>query len=237
MVTARKENQTARGLKGKVVCLVSGGIDSPVATWLLARIGYVPVFVYFDNNPLSDETTKRRALESMAKVMKHWPNETTHVYIIPHGEDLMDVIMKCPRKLTCILCRRIMLRVAERIADVEGARAIVTGEILGEHASQTLYNLASINSATTLPILRPLIGMNKVEVEKIAREIGTFDISTKPASCCRAAPKQPRTKARIEEVTSADSRLDIESMIERALKNLKIETIGSSNAYLHSGVQ
>jgi thiamine biosynthesis protein ThiI len=106
----------------------------------------------------------------------------------------------------------------------------VTGEILGEHASQTLYNIASINSATKLLILRPLIGMNKVEVEKIARRIGTFDISTKPASCCRAAPKQPRTKARTEEVSSAESRLDIESMIEKAFKNVKMDTITSPNA-------
>jgi thiamine biosynthesis protein ThiI len=234
MALAMKETHNARELKRKVICLVSGGIDSPVAAWLLARIGYTPIFVYFDNNPLSDETTKRRALESMARVMRHWLGEVAHVYVIPHGEDLIDIIVKCPRKLTCILCRRIMLKVAERIANLEGSRAIVTGEILGEHASQTLHNLVSINSASNLPILRPLIGMNKVEVERIARKIGTFDISTKPASCCRAAPKQPRTKARIEEVTSAENRLDIESMIGRALKNVKIETIGSPNASLHS---
>jgi thiamine biosynthesis protein ThiI len=215
-------------VKGKVVCLVSGGIDSPVAAWLLTRIGYSPVFVYFDNNPLSDETAKRRALESMIRVMTHWPGETAPVYIVPHGDDLMDILTKCPRKLTCVLCRRMMLRVAERIAKLEGSRSIVTGEILGEHASQTLPNLATENSAIELPILRPLIGMNKIEVEKIARRIGTFDISTKPASCCRAVPNQPRTKARVEEISSAESMLDLEAMTERALKNATVETIGSS---------
>ena len=120
-----------------------------------------------------------------------------------------------------------MLRVASRIADLEGAKVLVTGEILGEHASQTLHNIASINSATNLLVLRPLIGLNKVEVERIARRIGTFDISTKPASCCRAAPKQPRTKSRIEEVSSAEHELDIEAMITRAINGLKIETIAA----------
>ena len=211
--------------KGKVVCLVSGGIDSPVAAWLFARWGYSTVFVYFDNNPLSDETTKRRALESMAKVMKHWPGKSAPVYIVPHGENLIDLITKCSRKMTCILCRRMMLRVAGRIAGLEGARVLVTGEILGEHASQTLHNIASINSATNLLVLRPLIGLNKVEVERIARRIGTFDTSTKPASCCRAAPKQPRTKSRTEEVSSAEHELDIEAMITRAINGLKTETI------------
>lgn len=227
MTSEVEENRIVKQLKGKVACLVSGGIDSPVAAWLLAKIGYTPVFVYFDNNPLSDETAKRRALESMARVMRHWPGETAHVYVVPHGENLMDILSNCPRKLTCILCRRMMLRVTEKIANTEHAHAIVTGEILGEHASQTLYNLASENSVTKLPILRPLIGMNKVEVERIARKIGTFDISTKPASCCRATPKQPRTKSRVQEVTVAENRLNVETMTERAFKNAKIETIAS----------
>ncbi len=221
-------NMTATNPKGKVVCLVSGGIDSPVAAWLFIKKGYVPIFAFFDNNPLSDETTKRRAFESMNKVMKDWPSMTARVYVVPHGENLIDVITKCPRKLTCIICRRFMFRVAERIATAEGAHAIVTGEILGEHASQTLYNLASISSAIRFPILRPLIGMNKLEVEQLARRIGTFEISTKPASCCRGAPKQPRTKSKRDEVLSAENRLDTERMTERAFKAAKVETITSS---------
>lgn len=217
---------TTRDPNQKAVCMVSGGIDSPVAAWLLARAGYEPVFAYFDNNPLSDETAKRRAMESITKVMKHWPGQTARVYIVPHGENLVELITKCPRKLTCILCRRLMLRVAEKIAVAEGASAIVTGEILGEHASQTLYNLASENSASLLPILRPLIGMNKVDVEKIARRIGTFDISTKPASCCRAAPKQPRTKSGAEEISTAESRIDVSLMTDRAFRCVRVEQIG-----------
>jgi len=211
----------------KAVCLVSGGIDSPVAAWLMVRIGYVPVFIYFDNNPLSDATTERRAVESMTKVVGYWTGKTARVYVVPHGEDLIEIITKCPRKLTCILCRRTMLKVAELIAKAEGAQALVTGEILGEHASQTLQNLAVEGSAVSIPILRPLIGMNKVEVEKIARRIGTFDISTRPASCCRAAPKQPRTKARVGEVSAAEDRLDVQMMVERAFKNARIATIES----------
>jgi len=208
-------------LKGKVVCLVSGGIDSPVAAWLTMKKGLTPVFVYFDNSPFTDETTQQRALEAIKKLSQLASKKGVKLYIVPHGDDLAEILRNCPRNLTCVLCRRMMYRLAEKIALKEGAEAIVTGEIIGEHASQTLRNLCVENEALSkVTILRPLIGMNKTEVESIARKIGTFDASTKPASCCTGPPSKPRTRARLEEVHKAEEHLNIEGMIERNLKGV-----------------
>jgi len=212
-----------KNLKGKVICLVSGGIDSPVAAWLAMKKGLTPVFVYFDNSPFTDETTQQRALEAVKKLSQHTIEKSLKLYIIPHGEDLADILRNCPRNLTCVLCRRMMYRIAERIALKESAEAILTGEIIGEHASQTLRNLLVENEAMSkVTVLRPLIGMNKTEVESIARKIGTFDASTKPASCCTGPPPKPRTRARLEEVHKAERDLNIESMIGRDLKSVRV---------------
>jgi len=210
-------------LTGKAVCLVSGGIDSPVAAWLAMKKGLIPVFVYFDNTPFTDETTQQRALEAVKKLSQHTSEKRIKLYIVPHGDDLADILRNCPRNLTCVLCRRMMYRLAEKIALNEGAEALVTGEIIGEHASQTLRNLRVENEALSkVTMLRPLIGMNKTEVESIARKIGTFDSSIKPASCCTGPPPKPRTRARLEEVHKAEKRLYIEEMIKRDLKGVKV---------------
>jgi len=157
---------------------------------------------------------------------QHFSKKAIKLYIVPHGDDLADILRNCPRNLTCVLCRRMMYRVARKIALKEGAKAILTGEIIGEHASQTLRNLRVENEAvSSLTVLRPLIGMNKTEVETIARKVGTFDASTKPASCCTGPPPKPRTRARLEEVHKAEERLNIEDMIERDLKGVKVLTV------------
>lgn len=216
-------NTENRFLQGKAICLVSGGIDSPVAAWLAMKKGCTPVFVYFDNSPFTDETTQQRALETIKKVKQHTSEKSVKLYIVPHGDDLADILRNCPRNLTCVLCRKMMYRVAERIALMEKAEAIVTGEIIGEHASQTLRNLHVENLAVSrTTVLRPLIGMNKTEVESLARKIGTFDNSTKPASCCTGPPPKPRTRAKMEEVLEAERSLNIEDMIERDLKGTSV---------------
>jgi thiamine biosynthesis protein ThiI len=211
------------GSKGKVVCLVSGGIDSPVATWLLMKKGCVPVFAFFDNYPFTDESTKQRALDAMQKLSMFVPGCHIKVYVIPHGDDLADILRNCSRNLTCVVCRRMMYRLAEKIALLEKADAIATGEIIGEHASQTLINLRVENQAISdVTVLRPLLGMDKQEVENLARRIGTFDTSTKPASCCSGPPPKPRTRARLEEIQRAEERLDLEAMINRDLRGATI---------------
>ncbi len=209
--------------QSKVICLVSGGIDSPVAAWLVMRNGCAPVFVFFDNYPFADETTKQRAMEAIKKLSEYAHGNKLKVYWVPHGDDLTDILRNCPRSLTCVLCRRMMYRLAEKIALLEGADAIVTGEIIGEHASQTLINLRVENQAISdVSILRPLLGINKQEVENLARKIGTFDASTKPASCCTGPPPKPRTRASLEEVLEAEDRLNIEGMISRDLEGATI---------------
>ena len=208
---------------GKVVCLVSGGIDSPVASWLVIRKGCVPIFVYYDNYPFTGETTKQRALDTIKKVREHSCERKLKIYIIPHGPDLVDILRNCPRKLTCVLCRRMMYRLAERVAKIEGADAIVTGEIIGEHASQTLRNIRVENTAATdICVLRPLIAMDKLDVERLARKIGTFEVSTRPGLCCSAPPQSPRTRATLEEVMEAEEKLDVKNMIERDMENAEI---------------
>jgi len=209
--------------KGKVVCLVSGGIDSPVATWLVMKRRCVPIFVFYDNYPFTDETTKKRALDSIKRLSEYAPERPVKVYVVPHGEDLADILRNCPRNLTCVLCRRMMYRVAEKVASLEGAEAIVTGEIIGEHASQTLRNLCVENEALKeFPVLRPLIGMDKLEVERLARKAGTLEISARPALCCSAPPRQPRTQAKLEEVIRAEQNLSVEDMIKRDLDGAKV---------------
>ncbi len=210
---------------GKVICLVSGGIDSPVAVWLIMIKNLKPVCAYFDNSPFADETTKQRTLEVLKK-LRGFVTENIELYIVPHGADLADILRNCQRNLTCVLCRRMMYRVAERIALKEGAEAIVTGEIIGEHASQTLRNLrVETEALSNVTVLRPLIGMNKTEVECLARKIGTFDTSVKPASCCTGPPPQPRTRARLEEVLEAERKLDIERMVKRDLDGIVVLSV------------
>jgi len=209
--------------RSKVVCLISGGIDSPVAAWMMMRQGCVPVFVFLDIYPFADETTKQRAMEAIRKLSEYAHGERLKVYVVPHGEDLTDILKNCPRSLTCVLCRRMMYRLAEKIALIEGVDAIVTGEIIGEHASQTLINLrVETEAVSDVTVLRPLLGMNKREVENLARGIGTFDASTKPASCCTGSPLKPRTRARLEKVREAEEHLAIEAMISRDLERTTV---------------
>jgi thiamine biosynthesis protein ThiI len=209
--------------QSKVVCLVSGGIDSPVAAWLMMRKGCVPVFVFFDNLRFADETTKQGAMDAIKKLSEYAHGKKLKVYVVPHGDDLTDILRSCPRSLTCVLCRRMMYRLAEKIALFEDADAILTGEIIGEHASQTLINLrVETQAVSDVSILRPLLGMNKQEVENLARKIGTFDASTKPASCCTGPPPKPRTRARLEEILEAEEHLNIEAMINRDLESATV---------------
>ncbi len=206
----------------KVVCLISGGTDSPVAAWLTIRKGLIPVFVYFDNTPFTDETANQKTMEAVEKLGV----KDAKVYMIHNGENLADIVNSCPRNLTSVLCRRVMYRVAEQIALKEGALALVTGEIIGEHASQTLRNLRVENQALSeVTVLRPLIGLDKLDVESLARKTGTFETSTKPSSCCSAAPSKPRTLARLEEVQNAEQRLNIKEMVERDLKNSTVLSV------------
>lgn len=210
------------GVQPKLVGLFSGGIDSPVGCWLVMKRGSPVVFVYFDNSPFTDETTTQRAL-NVAEVLFGWAiGFPRKVYVVQHGENLKQ-IMQTNRKYSCLLCKRMMYRVAERLAEQLWAEGIVTGEAIGEQASQTVTNLRVLDSVVKeYPVHRPLLGFDKQETEAIARKIGTYEASSKKAGACTAVPYQPSTKAKLEDVLKAEEKLDIEAMVNRSLESIKI---------------
>ncbi len=225
--------ETLRGVGGfplgsqpKVVCLLSGGIDSAVACWLVMKRGCPIIPVYFDIIPFTDEATTANALDVARKLFEWSIGFPRKVHIVSHGKNLETFVRRSPRKLTCILCKRMMYRVAERIAEMEKAEGIVTGEAIGEQASQTLHNLRVLNEAAIgYPVHRPLLGFNKLETEGLAKKIGTFKISTRKTEGCSAAPKKPATRARLEIVKKAEQELDIEGMVEESVRAAKSVTV------------
>jgi len=210
------------GTQPKLAGLLSGGLDSAVACWLVMKRGCPVVPIYFDNTPFTDERTTQRALDT-AKVLFNWATGfSTRVYVVPHGANLEEFRRKCPRRLVCLLCKRMMYRIAERIADMEHAEGIVTGEAIGEQASQTLRNLRVLDSAAEkYPVHRPLLGFDKAETEQIARKIGTYDVAIRGAKGCSAVSSSPRTAAKLGEVEQAEKKLNIEALIEKSLNSLK----------------
>ncbi len=210
------------GTQPRLVGLLSGGLDSAVACWLVMKRGCPVVPVYFDNVPFTDERTTQRALDT-AKVLFNWATGfSTRVYVVPHGANLEEFLQKCPKRLVCLLCKRMMYRIAERIADMEHAEGIVTGEAIGEQASQTLRNLRVLDLVLEkYPVHRPLLGFDKAETEKIARKIGTYPVASRQAKACSAVSSSPRTAAKLGEVEEAERKLSIEALIEKSLNSLK----------------
>jgi thiamine biosynthesis protein ThiI len=214
------------GSQGKLVCLLSGGIDSPVAAWLAMKRGCPITPIYMDNAPLTDETTRNKALETARKLFEWSIGYPRKVYIVPHGKNLERFMEGAPRRFTCLLCKRMMYRIAERIAYIEGAEGIVTGEAIGEQASQTITNLRVLDeAATSYPIHRPLLGFDKTETEALARKIGTFQISTQKAKGCTAAPDQPATRAKLQMVREAEEKLDIKQMVDESVNTMQTITV------------
>jgi thiamine biosynthesis protein ThiI len=211
-------------LAGKALFLVSGGIDSPIAAWLLMRKGVEAVFAYFDNYPLCDQAAEGIAVETIRKVCEQVGVEDRRIYVVSHSDDLRDILSRCPEKYACILSRRVMFRVAERIALREGCQAIVTGDALGQKASQTLQNITTADSVLReLQVLRPLVGVNKLEIERWARMIGTYPLSIRPGvATCGVPTDNPSTAARRDRLKEVESALDIEAMVDRDLKNTRI---------------
>ena len=206
------------GVQGKVLCLLSGGIDSPVACWLAMKRGCLPLLVHFDIRPFTDDRLVEKAVE-LARVLADWSlGAIKHLYVVPYGHVLTEVKEKCPEELTCVICKRLMLRIAERMAKARGAHGIVLGDALGEQASQTLRNIRAIDSALAeLPALRPLLCFDKDETVRLARRIGTYDISSRPDGGCSAAPDRPTTAASLEAVEEAEKEIDVRALIERTL--------------------
>lgn len=214
-------------LAGRAVFLVSGGIDSPVAAWLLLRKGVEPIFAYFDNYPLCDQAAEEIAIETIRKVCVAAKVQNAKVYVISHSPDLQEIVSKTPVKFACILSRRMMLRIAEQIANREKCGAIVTGDAMGQKASQTLQNIAAADCVLSqVQVLRPLVGMNKLQIEAYAKGIGTYEVSIRPGvASCGVPTNNPSTSARRDRLKEIEATLDVQAMIERALGNARIITV------------
>ena len=207
------------GTCGRAVTLLSGGIDSPVSTWMIARRGVEVIPVHFFSPPYTSEAAKRKVLE-LARLLLPWCGKLM-VEIVPFTEIQEQIRLKCPKEYFTLIMRRFMMRLAEHVAVMNGCKALVTGENLGQVASQTMEALAVTEDACSLPVLRPLIGMDKTEIIDRARKIGTFETSILPyEDCCTVfTPRHPKTKPRLEDVVEAESALDIEALVAEAAAN------------------
>ena len=216
------------GVSGKVLVMLSGGIDSPVAAWRMMKRGAKAIFVHFHSYPYTDKASLEKAAELVGILAKS--NYRTQVYYVPFAEIQREIVTKTPAPFRVILYRRMMVRIAERIAEKEGAVALVTGESLGQVASQTLGNLKVIEDTANLPILRPLIGDDKEEIVNLAQRIGTFDVSTLPhQDCCSLfVPDHPATNATIEDVQAAEDALEVDALVDQALELVEKQTVNPS---------
>lgn len=207
----------------KLVSLVSNGIDSPVATYLISKKTNEIIIIHVDNTPF-----QKADLEVFTKIVKKLDKQIsskTKVYTVPNGENTYIFKQKCEQRHTCIFCKRMMLRIAEKIALKENASAIIMGDSLGQVASQTLQNLKVIDQAIATPVLRPLIGWDKTDIIDLSKKIGTYGLSTSSKSTCKAVPVKPATKAKLKNIVNEERNLDIEFLVEQSWKKSKLLTI------------
>ena len=209
------------GVGGKAVSLLSGGIDSPVASWMMAKRGVALEMVHFFSYPYTSPEAKDKVL-TLAQLLTPWCGRLT-VHVVPFTAIQEELRRKCPEELFTVLMRRFMMRIAEAVAQRCGAGAIVTGECLGQVASQTMEAMAVTGQVCTLPVFRPLVGMDKEEIVRTARKIGTFETSILPyEDCCTVfTPRHPKTHPKLEEITEAEAALDIEALVEEAVQGIE----------------
>ena len=209
------------GSNGVAVTLLSGGIDSPVSTYMIAKRGVRLIPVHFFSFPYTSQQAKDKVVELGRQLTAYCGRMTMEVVPFTHiQEEIRD---KCPEEYFTLIMRRFMMRIAQHIAEANGAKAIVTGENLGQVASQTMEAMASTQAVTHLPVLQPLIGMDKEEIITIARKIGTFDTSILPyEDCCTVfTPRHPRTRPQVSEVEAAESALDVETLVQEAIQGIE----------------
>ncbi len=211
------------GTSGRVVCLMSGGIDSPVAAWRLMRRGCRVFLVHFHSYPILSRASQEKTRE-LAKLLATYQYHS-RLFLVPFGEIQQQVVLAVAPPLRVVIYRRLMMRIAEAIARRAKAQALVTGEVVGQVASQTLENMASINSVVKMPVLRPLVGMDKDEITAEAQRLGTYPISIIPdQDCCTLfTPRHPATRARWADVERAESALPIAEIVNQAVAAAAVE--------------
>ena len=205
------------GANGKVVSLLSGGIDSPVSTYMIAKRGVSVIPVHFFSFPYTSEQAKQKVID-LAGILTAWCGPL-RVEVVPFTHIQEEIRRCCPEEYFTVIMRRFMMRIARRIAEDNGCRALVTGENLGQVASQTLEAMAVTEECAGLPVLRPVIALDKKEIVELARRIGTFETSILPyEDCCTVfTPRHPRTKPRLDEVLAAEAKMDVEGLVNEAV--------------------
>ena len=214
------------GTAGSAVSLLSGGIDSPVSTWMMAKRGLRIIPVHFFSFPYTSELAKQKVLD-LAKLLVPWCGRMA-VQVVPFTHIQEEIRAKCPEDYFTIVMRRMMMRIASAIAADNGCGALITGESLGQVASQTMEAMAATEDCADVPVLRPLVGMDKAEVISIARRIGTFDTSILPyEDCCTVfTPRHPCTHPKLKKVREAEKDLDVEPLVAEALAGIEFVKIG-----------
>lgn len=210
------------GTGGKVVSLISGGIDSPVATYRMLKRGCKAVFVHFHGRPYLSRVSEEK-VQDIVKLLTTYQLHS-RLHLVPFGEIQSQIVLNSPPPVRVVLYRRLMLRIAEKIAKQEEAWGLITGESLGQVASQTPENIVVVNQASTLPILRPLIGMDKLEIIQQAQAIGTFETSIEPdQDCCTLfVPKHPQTRCDLPNILRVEEQLDIPTLIQQGLQDSEL---------------
>ena len=211
------------GVSGRVACLLSGGIDSPVAAWRLMRRGCRVSFVHFHSYPILSRASQEKARE-LARLLAEFQFHS-RLFLVPFGEIQQQVTLSVAPPLRVVIYRRLMMRIAETIARQHRAQALVTGEVVGQVASQTLENLAAINRVVSMPVLRPLVGTDKDEIVAEAQRLGTYAVSIIPdQDCCTLfTPRHPATRARLTDVDRAEATLPVDEIVARAVSLAAVE--------------
>jgi thiamine biosynthesis protein ThiI len=211
---------------GKGILLLSGGIDSPVAGYMMARRGLELISVYYHSHPYTSERAKEKVVDLAKKLSEY--TGTMKLYVVPFTNIQMSIIEKCKEDELTIIMRRFMMKIAEAIAVREGALALITGESLGQVASQTLESMHVTNSSIAIPVFRPLIAMDKIDIMDISRKIDTYETSILPyEDCCTIfVPKHPKTKPRLRDIEASEQVLEIEKLIEEAIAGAQIIHVG-----------
>ena len=209
------------GTGGKAAVLISGGIDSPVAAWMMAKRGVELTAVHFASPPYTSERAEEKVKELLARVSEY--SGRMRLFTVPFTKIQETIQARCPEELFTVLMRRFMMRIAEAVAQRCGAGAIVTGECLGQVASQTMEAMRATTAVTTLPILRPVVGMDKEEIVRIARKINTFETSILPyEDCCTVfTPRHPRLRPVLGELEAAEAALDVEGLVKAAVDGIE----------------
>jgi len=228
------------GTAGRVACLLSGGIDSPVAAHRMMKRGCAVTFVHFHSYPILSRASQEKAQE-LVTLLTQW-QQRSRLFLVAFGEIQQQVVLAVPGPIRVIVYRRLMMRIAERIGLARGAQALVTGDVVGQVASQTLENLAVVENVVRLPVFRPLIGMDKDEITAESIRLGSYPISIIPdQDCCTLfTPRNPQTKARLAHIEAAEAALPIGALVDRAVaeavvEDFKYPMIGSKNE-VQSGV-